>query len=193
MKNKLVVFEGIDGSGKSSTSRLLKDELLAKGISAVCFEDIEDKNNGFNKLKKFIKSEATIESSLFFYIASSIYKSKLIKELLKTQWVICDRYVFSTIAYHLAKGINPKLIPYLNKTSILLPDHFILLKTEETVRLKRLKTRPDTTSEDLTPKTPGSFFDQMEQSFESYKPTIIDNTNINIHETIDQILKILKI
>ena len=43
MKNKLVVFEGIDGVGKTTLSGLLRDKLVQHGIKAVRYEDIENK------------------------------------------------------------------------------------------------------------------------------------------------------
>ena len=138
MKNKLIIFEGIDGTGKSTTVKLLRDELSKRGINVVCFEEIESKSEGFNILKAFVKKETPIESSLFYYIASSIYKSKIINELLKTKWVICDRYVYSTIAYHLSKGVDPKTIPDIKTLPITSPDFFFLLKTDEDTRINRL-------------------------------------------------------
>lgn len=191
MKNNLVVFEGIDGVGKSTTVRLLQKTLLAKGFSAICFEDWEDRSGGFNIIKSFIKKDVSLESSLFFYIASSIYKTTLIAELLKKQWVICDRYIYSTIAYHIAKGIRQDIIPDIEKLPVLIPDYYFLLKTDEATRIKRLQSRPNTTDEDLMPKSEGSFFDLMERSFELYNPKIINNSKMDINGTIKQVLKII--
>jgi dTMP kinase len=191
MKNSLIVFEGIDGVGKSSTARVLQQNLLIRGIGAICYEDWENKSDGFNSIKSFIKKDVSLESSLFFYIASSIHKSTLIKELLKKQWVICDRYVYSTVAYHLARGIKNDVIPDISKLPILIPDYYFLLKTEESIRIKRLQSRSSTTSDDLEPKTVGSFFDLMERSFELYNPKIINNSNVDIDVMVNQILKII--
>jgi len=43
MKNKLIVFEGIDGVGKTTLSKLLRDKLINQGIKTIRFEDIEKK------------------------------------------------------------------------------------------------------------------------------------------------------
>ncbi|MDO8499777.1 MAG: hypothetical protein Q7S66_03905 [bacterium] len=55
MKNKLVVFEGIDGVGKTTLCSALKHELAKRGIMAILYEEIENKKSGFNKIKSFIK------------------------------------------------------------------------------------------------------------------------------------------
>lgn len=190
MKNKLLVFEGIDGVGKSSLSHQIKEYLNTQGIAALCFED-EEKVDGFNQIKPFIKSKVAIEASLFFYLASAIYKSKLIDLLLQDSWVVCDRYVYSTIAYHLAKGVAPALIPDLSTVPIRKPDLFILLKAEEDVRISRLKLRTYSTPEDFLPKSPGSFYDQMEKSLESHQPIIINNSGQTPEETLAEIVTYL--
>ncbi|MDP1706630.1 MAG: hypothetical protein Q8L36_02315, partial [bacterium] len=64
-------------------------------------------------------------------------------------------------------------------------------ETDEKTRIKRIKSRPGSTPEDLTPKIPKSFFYLMEKAFESYKPIIIDNSKMNLKETIDKVMKII--
>jgi len=76
MKNKLIIFEGIDGVGKTTFSKLLQDKLVKNGIKTVVYENIEEKNIGFNQIKSFIKTNVPINSSLLFYTVSSIYKSQ---------------------------------------------------------------------------------------------------------------------
>ncbi len=142
MTNRLVVFEGLDGTGKTTLSKELNKELLKHGVPSVCFEDLEDKNGGFNAIKPFVKNTAPIDSSMFFYIASAIYKSESIKSLLREQWVVCDRYVFSTFAYHQALGADLSLLPKLSRLPIVQPDFYFLLRTEEPVRIQRLRSRP---------------------------------------------------
>lgn len=113
MKGKLVVFEGIDGVGKSALCRALCDQLRTqKGIPAVVFEDVEDRRSGFNLIKPFIKEQVPATGSFLFYLASAIYKSVLIEKLLRTSWVICDRYIYSTLAYHHTRGVELGSLAY---------------------------------------------------------------------------------
>lgn len=117
MKNKLVVFEGIDGVGKTTLSILLRDKLIDQGIKTIRYEDIERENCGFNLIKPFIKTQVPIDSSLLFYIASAIYKSQQIEKLLKHYWVICDRYIYSTFAYHKIRNADFSFIPDIKKNT----------------------------------------------------------------------------
>jgi dTMP kinase len=127
MKNKLIVFEGIDGVGKSTIIRELKRRLTLRGIKAICYEEVEDKKRGFNKIKSFIRRKVPIESSLLFYLASSVYKSALISRLLKNSWVLCDRYVYSTLAYHRVNGVSRRLISRWADVPLKKPDFLFLL------------------------------------------------------------------
>ncbi len=191
MKNKLIVFEGIDGSGKSLLCRSLVKELKRKKINAVCYEDIENKNHGFNLIKPFIKSETPISASLYFYIASAIYKSQIIKNLLKKNWVVCDRYIFSTLVYHQLRGANIKDLPPYKKLGIIEPDYYFLITVPEKIRAERLMGRALNNPDDLKKKTKGSLFDKTENGYKKFKPIIIDNSS-SVKESTEKILSIIK-
>lgn len=191
MTNRLIVFEGIDGTGKTTLSKLLVETLMERGIPAVRFENIEKKNEGFNLIKPFIASSASIDASLFFYVASAIHKSTLIKSLLETQWVVCDRYLYSTLAYHEAHGANIALLPPVEQLPILTPDFHFLLLTDEPARIARVEARPDSTAKDREPKIPGGFYDRMERALHTYHPQEVDNSLLSPEETISRILGIV--
>ena len=46
-KNKLIVFEGIDGVGKTTIALELKKVLKRKGVPVIFYEDYESKHSGF--------------------------------------------------------------------------------------------------------------------------------------------------
>jgi len=187
MKNKLIVFEGIDGVGKSTLSKMLKNKLNKIGIPAVKYEDFEDRRQEYNLIKSFIKKEAPINSSLFFYLSSAIYKSKKIENLLKKHWVICDRYIYSTIAYHKIRGADMSLISKLSKFPIIFPDFLFLIKTKESIRIKRIKTRRENDALDFKKKKSGGLVSNMEVELEKFKPIIVDNSK-SAHTSIQSIL-----
>lgn len=191
MKNKLVVFEGIDGVGKTTLSILLRDELIDQGRKAIRYEDIEKKDHGFNLIKQFIKAQVPIDSSLLFYIASAIYKSRQIEKLLKHNWVICDRYIYSTFAYHKIRNADISLIPDIKKMPVRLPDFLFLIKVNEKIRLKRAKARSASHPDDFKIKTNKNLVGKMEKEIEGFKPIIIDNSYSTPADVIKKIYKIL--
>ncbi len=193
MTNRLIVFEGIDGCGKTTMAHQLKEALEKRGIAAICFEDLENKNEGFNIIKPFVSRQVPIDSSLFFYVASAINKSAMIKKILKKQWVICDRYIYSTLAYHRARGADLSLLPDLKKIPIIPPDFYFLLTVSEPTRIHRLKKSQNRTADDFQPKTAGSFNDEVERCLKEYKPIIIDSSSMDTGQTIDCVLKIIGI
>lgn len=191
MKNKLIVFEGIDGVGKTTLSKLLQNRLVKQGFKTVRYEDVEEKNSGFNQIKPFIKTQATIDSSLLFYISSAIYKSQQIEKILKHNWVICDRYIYSTLAYHKIRNANMSLIPNIKKIPVRLPDFLFLIKVNDKIRLKRIKIRSSNTDYDYKVKTNKNLIGKMEKELEEFKPIIIDNSYSTPMDIIEKIYKIV--
>lgn len=191
MKNKLIVFEGIDGVGKTTFSKLLKDKLISQGTKTIRFEDIEEKNSGFNLIKPFIKTQTPINSSLLFYLASAIYKSWQIEKLLKHNWVICDRYIYSTLAFHKIKKADLSSVLDIKKIPIRLPDFLFLIKVADNVRLKRIKNRLANNAYDFKAKTNRNFLGKMEKELEEFKPIIIDNSHLTPMEAMEKIYKVV--
>jgi dTMP kinase len=187
--NKYIALEGIDGVGKSTLARTLKEEFLKNKIPVILFEEIEDKYSGFNLLKTFIK-KTNINSSLFFYLSSSIYKSQIISELLKKFWVISDRSIYSTLVYHTNKKAKFDCLN-LDSLPIIWPDYCFLITIPEKIRLERIKDRKENQKSDLIKKRRGSSLWQKEQAFLSYGPIVIENSG-KIENTISKIMSILK-
>lgn len=191
MKNKLIVFEGIDGVGKTTLSKLLQNKLVKQEFKTIRYEDIEEKNSGFNQIKPFIKTQVPINSSLLFYISSAIYKSQQIEKMLKHNLVICDRYIYSTLAYHKIRKADMSLIPNIKKIPIRLPDFLFLIKVNDDIRLKRIKTRSNNNCYDFKIKTNKNFIGKMEKKLEEFKPIIIDNSYTTPADIIEKIYKIV--
>lgn len=193
MGNKLIVFEGIDGVGKTTLAKRLKHELLMLGIETIFYdEDIEDKYSGFNCIEPYIKNCVHIDSSFLFYLASSINKSKIISKLLEKQWVICDKYTYSSIAYHrlhgsrLANRININFLP------ILKPDYLFLILAEEKVRLERIKNRKNNNLDDLLTKSSCNIPGLFEEELKKFNPIIVNNSSDSISQITGRILDYLK-
>lgn len=140
-------------------------------------------------IKPFIKKETTIDSSLFFYIASSIHKSSIIRKLLKTSWVLCDRYIYSTLAFHKVRGAQMDLLPPLEKMPIIIPDHAFLITAADGARLERTKTRGNFTADDLLPKKEGNIVDKTEGVLRQFGLRIVDNSRNGVHNALQMVVE----
>lgn len=173
MKNKLIVFEGIDGVGKTTLAKETIKMLRKAGIEAVLYESVENKTVGFNKIKSFIK-QGPIEASHLFYLASSVYKSSLIKQILQKSWVVCDRYVYSTNAHHWVKGSTLQT----SNLDIIKPDFTFLIVSDEKIRAHRILQRRKITEDDLVPKIKGSLLYKKEAFLKKMHLTLIENSGL---------------
>lgn len=105
-KSYFITFEGIDGSGKTTQSKMLYDflsENFGKENVVLTKEPSDD-----TQLKSLIRdillnSELDIYTQLFLFLADrKNHYEKIIKPALKqNKIVICDRYIDSTVAYQL--------------------------------------------------------------------------------------------
>lgn len=193
MKNKLIIFEGIDGVGKSTLSVELKKKLVHLGVKTIFYEEYEKKIKNFNSLKPFIKStvaKSSIDSSLLFYLSSALYKSVVIRKLLKKSWVICDRYIYSTMAYHQTRGASKKIISSIYDFGILKPDFVFLITVDESIRKHRVRNKGLIEKDDLIPKKIGNIVYNTEKYLKALKLKEISN-NESLDKTVASILEII--
>ena len=101
-RGKFIVFEGLDGSGSSTQCELLKNYLAMRGIKSIVTK--EPTNNMVGGLIRGVLTHDWSISprglQLLFSADRAHHLEKEIMPALKNgTWVICDRYLFSTIAF----------------------------------------------------------------------------------------------
>ena len=117
-KKPIIVFEGIEGSGKSHHISNVSNYLKKKKIS---FIKIREPGGSLNseKIRKLIlnnKSDFNKNTDLLLYLAARSENINIIKNFYKKKVILIDRFTDSTIAYqHYGMGVNLKLIKTLNK------------------------------------------------------------------------------
>lgn len=101
-KNHFIVFEGIDGSGKTTVSKLVFEKLMAQKIESLWHREPTDSEYG-KKIREFLNGNLTFnrEEQLKLFISDRKESvSKTIKPALQNgKILIQDRYYFSTAAY----------------------------------------------------------------------------------------------
>jgi dTMP kinase len=150
IKGKLITFEGIEGSGKSTHARLLAERMRSAG-----FKVVEVREPGGTRIGETIrlllsgKHRAGIicpptELLLFMASRAQLVHEKIIPALRRGVHVVCDRFSDSTLAYQgYARGCNLKLIASMNAFAVqnLVPDMTILLDLALQAGFKRLHYR----------------------------------------------------
>jgi len=144
-----IVFEGGEGSGKSTQAKALNSRLRKLGFDVVLTHEPGGTLLG-NKLRRWVKwgREVTLPSELFLFLAArSQLVAKVIRPALARGYiVICDRFAASTIAYQgYGRGIDLSLLESLNDfaTDGLVPDLTVLLDLDAEAGLGRKRRRWD--------------------------------------------------
>ena len=118
-KNPLIIFEGIEGSGKTLHINNVARYLKKKKIKFIKLREPGGTKNS-EKIRKIIlsnKSNFNEITDLLLYLASrSENVEKLIIKNYRKKIILIDRFTDSTLAYqHYGMGISKKLIINLNK------------------------------------------------------------------------------
>ena len=133
----LIVFEGIDGSGKETQIQLLRENLVKKGKRCVV---IKYPTKHYQMLNDYLEKEVSIDSKALFllFLADIAEDQSTIKKALSTNdVVILDRYVFSTISYEVNLIDYPSGKKIVENISYLKPDHVILLDIDSKISQAR--------------------------------------------------------
>ena len=147
-KKPFIVFEGIEGSGKSLHSKSLIDQLKKKRISYIYLREPGGTRNA-EMIRKIILNKNSdklhkFTDTLLYLAARNENFINNIKPFYNKRIIICDRFIDSTIAYqHYGLGINKKLIKLINKNILnkVKPDFTFLMKIDINESFKRLRKR----------------------------------------------------
>jgi dTMP kinase len=121
--NKLITFEGIEGSGKSTQMRLIAQYLIEKHVPLLITQepsgtDIGRKIGGilFNRGHYYMCAET--EAFLFCAARAQHVREMIMPALNQDNVVLCDRFSDATYAYQgAARGLNPEFIRVINEYS----------------------------------------------------------------------------
>ena len=143
-KGILVVFEGIDGSGKSTQAEILLKRLQEEDFDVVYFREPSKGKWGRKIKKKALHPDSLSpeeELDLFLKDRKENVEKNLKPALQKRRIVILDRYYYSTIAYQGAKGIDEKLIRTMNEEFVVEPDLVFIFDIDPQKGLERIEDR----------------------------------------------------
>ena len=117
-KKPIIVFEGIEGSGKSHHISVVSRYLSKKKINHIKIREPGGNLNS-EKIRKLIlnnKSNFNKNTDLLLYMAARSENITQIQKNFQKKIILIDRFTDSTIAYqHYGMGVDINLIKILNK------------------------------------------------------------------------------
>ena len=204
-KKIFIVFEGIEGSGKSSHSLSLVKKLKSLKIPCVYLREpggskeaecirnflLKNENKKFNSLT----------DTLLYLAARNENFLRKIKPFYKKKIIICDRFVDSTLAYqHYGLGVKKHFINFVNKEIMgtIKPDYTFLMYLNVNESILRISSRKINNRYDNFKK---SFYKKVQNGFlkisnkNKSKYMIINSSNkFKTNQTIifHQVKKLIK-
>lgn len=140
MPGKLVAFEGLDGSGITTQSTLLRNYLLTQGKDVILTKEPTDGLIGGiikASLRKEWRTNPLALQLLMVADRSHHLATEIEPALKKNMIVISDRYILSTLAYG-SPDVDMKILQQLN-AGFRKPNLTIIIDTHPRVCLERIK------------------------------------------------------
>ena len=200
LQGLLITFEGGEGTGKSTQSKLLYDYLKSKTTDVILTREpggcTESENIRNLLVTGNINKWDPITESLLHNAARREHIKNIIKPaLLKNKIVICDRYIDSTMAYQgIGQGVNLNFLNILSKeiTENIVANITFIFDIDPDISLKRAKKR-DKNTNNRYENFDISFHINIRNYFKSLKNTNKRYILIDAANSIEEIhVKILK-
>ena len=204
-KYPIIVFEGIEASGKSTSLKKIIKYLKSNKIKHVTFRE-PGGTNFSERLRSYMlnkKSKLNKKTDLFLLMASrSENVDKILKENYKKKVILIDRFIDSTLAYqHYGMGLDKDLILKMNNFILgnLRPNFTFLSIVNKKNMLERLKLRKNNNKYD---NFNYNFYNNVQKGFleisnlNKSKYLILNSNKDNLktieNKLINKIKKILK-
>lgn len=188
-----VVFEGVDGAGKSEVSKL-----VAEKLSAI---HLESPTTPFSSIRNHVDKNLSDKGRFYFYMASNFDLSEKILITLRSKSIICARYFHSTvIGYASRQNIDIESVYNsidVTKKDFINPDLTIFLNVNEDIQRRRINSRgllknSQTDYKCLEDKKYRErLFKNYEYISKKEKWYTIDTSTMSINEVADECINII--
>ncbi|HHT75137.1 MAG: dTMP kinase [Methanomassiliicoccaceae archaeon] len=147
-RSRFMVFEGIDGSGKTTIARLMHERITALGRPSVLTAEPTDSWTGYMVKEGNEKAASPFTETLLYMADRAEHTARIKQWLTDGKDVVCDRYVGSTLAYQ-GVTLRPLLgdsasewLRTMNEPFTIRPDITILLLLDPEMAMERMNGRP---------------------------------------------------
>ena len=200
---RFITFEGIDGSGKSTQTKLLAARLQDEGYDIILTRE-PGGSEGAEEIRDLVLQGATdrwsAETEILLFTAArrDHIERTILPALIQGKIVICDRFADSTRMYQgISRGDLRALVDQLHCLMIPYdPDITILIDMDPEIGLKRAKTRATAEERfedfglDLQQRMRSGFL-ELAREFETRIAVVDGNRDIvELAETIYQRVKL---
>ena len=191
-KNKFIVFEGIDGSGKSTQCSLLYDFIKSKNIPVQLLYEPTSGKYG-QMIRKFLqeKHPIPVEEQIHLFIEDrrEDYNLNIRPCLENGITIVMDRYFYSNAAYQGFGKISPQEIIIQNlEQGFPIPDRVYYIDIEPQEAMKRITARSGSGKTELFEKR--TFLEGVRENFLSMADRHFLKVDANL--SVDEIFNIIK-
>ena len=192
-KKPIIVFEGIEGTGKSHHIKKVANYLKRKKINFIQIREPGGSTNS-EKIRNLIldnKSTFNKETDLLLYLSARSENLEIIRQNTGKKIILIDRFSDSTIAYqHYGMGVNLKFIQNINNhllRNIKIDFTFLntvnLANMKKRLRLRKKLNRYDKFNNKFYEKVQNGFIKILKKNPNKYIK-INSNLDIDLNENI---------
>lgn len=175
-RGAFITFEGPEGCGKSTQVRRLESKLAESGIRVLCTREPGGTRTGelIREILQHDKAgEALVpEAEVLLFLASraQLVRQVILPALEAGTWVICDRFMDSTVAYQgYGRSFGAERIMGFNTFAVgpALPDLTLLLDLDVKIGFARMeaRNREKGGQHDRMEREPGDFHERMRAGY----------------------------
>jgi dTMP kinase len=189
-KGKLIVFDGIDGSGKTYQIKLFSEWLNENGYNVVLSKEPTNGKYG-SILRSSSNSRLPFEDELDYFLKDrdDHIENLILPSLKDDKIVLIDRYYYSTIAY---QGVRYGDLDFIKEKvfekNYLTPDITFIFDLPVDIALERIRTKRGDIPNEFESKGQLELIREIFLSFKNAFSEVIvinaDNTIIHIHEIL---------
>jgi thymidylate kinase len=171
-------LEGVDGVGKTEVSQKLAERLG--------YQYYKSPGAQFASVRDLVDQDVDPLTRYFFYRAATQHDSRQIRSLLQKSGVVCDRYIYSTFAFHGA--MDSQIQQLFELTQVVMPDYTFVLTAREEVRISRLGKRREV--KELEQNLP--LQRQADRIFKTFDLPVVDTSDTTVEEVTEIVLSQLR-
>lgn len=172
-RGTFITFEGPEGGGKSTQIRLLAERLTAQGIAVRITREPGGTHIG-ESIRHLLQHDERPDAEMCFRTEVLLFcasRAQIVAEVIRPalergEWVLCDRFTDSTLAYQgYGRGLPLELLRTLNSfaTDGLTPDLTILLDISTDEGFRRIAARAAT--QDRIERAARAFHERLREGY----------------------------